>query len=61
MGYAAVIAFYLALWLFGWPETAWSLVMIPPMALLLRAERRAAVTPARARSPIEKPKARLQA
>lgn len=41
-GYAAVIAFYLALWLFGWIETAWCIVMIPAMVLLLLAERRAA-------------------
>jgi hypothetical protein len=34
-----VIAFYLALWLFGWIETAWVLIMLPAMLLLLRAER----------------------
>jgi hypothetical protein len=39
-----VIAFYLALWLFGWIETGWVLVMLPAMLLLLRAELRA--TPA---------------
>ncbi|GAB1692665.1 hypothetical protein KRM28CT15_44680 [Krasilnikovia sp. M28-CT-15] len=37
---AAVIAFYLGLWLFGWIETAWSIAMIPTM--VLRAERRSA-------------------
>jgi hypothetical protein len=42
LGYAGVIAFYLALWLFGWFETIWVVLMLPPMALLLRAERRAA-------------------
>lgn len=42
VGYAAVITFYLALWLFGWIETAWCVVMIPAMVLLLLAERRAA-------------------
>jgi uncharacterized membrane protein len=41
-GYLAVIAFYLALWLFGWIETAWVLIMLPAMLLLLRAERRTA-------------------
>ncbi|HET7277550.1 MAG TPA: hypothetical protein VFJ22_05685 [Dermatophilaceae bacterium] len=41
LGYAGVVAFYLALWLFGWFETVWVIVMIPPMLLLLRAERRA--------------------
>ena len=34
-----VIAFYLALWLFGWMETVWVLVMLAPMLVLLRAER----------------------
>lgn len=42
LGYLAVIAFYLALWLFGWMETGWVLVMLPAMLLLLRAELRAA-------------------
>ena len=37
-----MIAFYLALWVFGWIETVWVLVMLAPMMLLLRAERRAA-------------------
>jgi uncharacterized membrane protein len=46
-GYAAIIAFYLALWLFGWIEAVWCIVMIPAMVLLLLAERRAtsAATP----------------
>jgi hypothetical protein len=44
-GYAAIIAFYLALWLFGWIETVWCLVMIPAMVMLLLAERRAATAP----------------
>lgn len=42
LGYVGVIAFYLLLWLFGWIEVVWCLVMVPPMLLLLRAERRAA-------------------
>jgi hypothetical protein len=41
LGYMGVIAFYLALWLFGWIETVWCLAMLPPMFLLLRAERAA--------------------
>jgi hypothetical protein len=45
-GMVAVIAFYLALWLFGWIETVWCLVMIPAMVLLVRAERRAAAVAA---------------
>ena len=45
LGYLGVIAFYLALWLFGWIETVWCVVMIPMMLLLLRAERRAATAP----------------
>jgi hypothetical protein len=46
LGYLGVIGFYLALWLFGWFETVWVLVMLPAMLLLLRAERRAAGSPA---------------
>jgi len=42
LGYLAVIAFYLALWLFGWIETLWVLIMLPAMLLLLWAERRSA-------------------
>ena len=38
LGYAAVIAFYSALWLFGWIETVWCLLMLPLMLVLLRAE-----------------------
>jgi hypothetical protein len=41
LSYVGVIAFYLALWLFGWFETVWIIAMLPPMALLLQAERRA--------------------
>jgi uncharacterized membrane protein len=41
-GYAGVIGFYLALWLFGWIETVWCIVMIPAMVMLLLAERHAA-------------------
>jgi|SRR5947207_13058448 len=41
LGYAAVIGFYLALWLFGWYETVWCIVLLPAMMLLLRAERQA--------------------
>jgi uncharacterized membrane protein len=48
LGYVGVIAFYLALWLFGWMETVWCVAMIVPMVLLLRAERRAATPPAAA-------------
>jgi hypothetical protein len=47
LGYAGVIAFYSALWLFGWFETVWVLLMLPALVVLLRAERRgqpAAVT-----------------
>lgn len=41
LGYGAVIAFYAVLWLFGWFETVWCLLMVPPMVVLLRAESRA--------------------
>jgi hypothetical protein len=53
LGYAAVIAFYSALWLFGWIETIWCMAMIPMMMmmmmmlLLLRAERQAEAARAR--------------
>lgn len=42
LGHLGVIGFYLALWLFGWFETVWVLLMLPAMVALLRAERRAA-------------------
>ncbi|MGV1009789.1 MAG: hypothetical protein ACOYBY_14440 [Dermatophilaceae bacterium] len=45
VGYVGVIAFYLALWLFGWIETVWCLLMLVPMWLLLRAERQATSAP----------------
>jgi hypothetical protein len=45
LGYAAAIAFYSVLWLFG-PEVWFVLVMLPMMLLLLRAERRAATAAA---------------
>lgn len=46
-GYVAAIAFHLALWVFGWFELGYCLVMLPALilllrVLLLRAERRAA-------------------
>lgn len=41
-GLIAVMAFYSLLWLFGAIETVFVLVMLVPMWLLLRAERRAA-------------------
>ncbi|WP_112273923.1 hypothetical protein [Lentzea terrae] len=40
LGYVAVIAFHLLLWLFGWFETVYALIMLPPLALLLHAETR---------------------
>ena len=46
VGLIGVIAFYLALWLFGPIETVFVVVMLVPMFLLLRAERRAALAPA---------------
>jgi hypothetical protein len=38
LGYAGVIAFYLALWLFGWIETFWVIAQLPALVFLLRAE-----------------------
>ena len=46
LGYLGVIGFYLALCLFGWIETVWCVIMLAPMVLLLRAERRVATVPA---------------
>ncbi|GAB2861987.1 DoxX family membrane protein [Lentzea nigeriaca] len=40
LGYVAVIAFHLLLWLFGWFETVYALIMLPPLVLLLHAETR---------------------
>jgi hypothetical protein len=45
VGYVAVIAFYSALWVFGWFTTVWAALMIPFMILLLRAERHATTQP----------------
>jgi hypothetical protein len=42
LGYAGVIAFYLVLWLFGWFQTIWVVLMLPPMVLLYLTERRVA-------------------
>ena len=42
LGYGAAVAFHLALWVFGWFEIGYCLVMLPALVLLLRAERRAA-------------------
>jgi hypothetical protein len=41
LGYIAALAFHLLLWLFGWFEVAYCVVMVPALVLLLRAERRA--------------------
>jgi hypothetical protein len=41
-GLVGAIGFHLALWLFGWGVTIYALLMVPALALLLRAERRAA-------------------
>jgi hypothetical protein len=46
IGLIGAIGFHLALWLFGWGVTVYSLLMLPTLVLLLRAERRAARVPA---------------
>lgn len=51
LGYVGIIAFYLALWLFGPVEAIFVLLMLVPMYLLLRAERRAEASPDPARQP----------
>jgi len=45
IGYVAAIAFHCALWLFGWFEAVYVVLMLPVLVLLLRAERRAAAAP----------------
>jgi hypothetical protein len=46
LGLVGAIGFHLALWLFGWFVTIYSLIMLPTLLLLLRAERHAAGPPA---------------
>jgi hypothetical protein len=41
LGLVAALGFHLALWLFSWMITIYSLVMVPVLVLLLLAERRA--------------------
>lgn len=45
-GLLGAIGFHLALWLFGWGVTVYSLIMLPTLVLLLRAERRASTVSA---------------
>ena len=45
ISYVAVLAFYLALTLFGGMQLTWFAVMVVPMVLLLRAERRGETEP----------------
>jgi len=42
LGYVGAIGFHLALWLFGWFVTIYTLIIVPALVLLLLAERRAA-------------------
>jgi hypothetical protein len=51
VGLIGAIGFHLALWLFGWGITVYSLLMLPALVLLLRAERRAATVPAATAAP----------
>jgi hypothetical protein len=46
LGLIGAIGFHFALWLFGWFVTIYSLIMLPALVLLLRAERRAATASA---------------
>jgi len=45
LGYIAAIAFHALLWLFGWFEVVYVVLVLPVLVLLLRAERRAAGQP----------------
>jgi hypothetical protein len=47
LGLVAALGFHLALWLFGWITTVYSLVMVPVLILLALAERRATRIPTR--------------
>ena len=51
LGLVGAIGFHLALWLFGWFVTIYSVIMLPALVLLLRAERRAATVSATTASP----------
>jgi hypothetical protein len=51
VGLIGAIGFHLALWLFGWFVTVYSLIMLPTLLLLLRAERRAATVSATTAAP----------
>src|SRR4249920_3007353 len=51
LGLIGAIGFHLALWLFGWGVTVYSLLMLPALVLLLRAERRAAAVSATTSAP----------
>ena len=51
VGLVGAIGFHLALWLFGWFVTVYSLIMLPTLLLLLRAERRAAAVAAATAAP----------
>lgn len=42
LGYGSAIAFHALLWVFGWFETVYCLLMLPTLVLLLLAERRMA-------------------
>ena len=44
LGLIGAIGFHVALWLFGWGVPTYALIMVPALILLLRAERRAAVS-----------------
>jgi hypothetical protein len=54
-GLIGAIGFHLALWLFGWFVTVYSLIMVPALVLLLRAERRAATVSATTAAPAAVP------
>lgn len=47
IGYPAVIAFHLLLWLFGWFEIVYCLLMLPALILLWRADHAGAAAAAR--------------
>jgi hypothetical protein len=51
VGLIGAIGFHLTLWLFGWFVTIYSLIMLPTLLLLLRAEQRGATVSAMTAAP----------
>lgn len=55
LGLVAAIAFHACLWIFGWIETIYCIVMIPTLVALLVAERRLAISHERTEEAVLRP------